>query len=177
MIDIVAFNQLKAFARQDGAFMFLLWLVSFACYIFAPESPFGSLLAIATPFFLGWRLVSFRNEALDGVISFRRALAYCLYCFLYASLIFAVAQYIYFRFIDHGVFLSNLNNAMQIVEPVYRQNGIDTTPLQSGIQAFTGLKPLEVALLFMMQNLIIGAVVSPLVALACRRKSRNSDPQ
>ena len=64
--------QVKAFARQDGAFLSLLWIASFACIVFATGSSIGNLLMIATPFFVGWRLISFREDALDGIIAFRR---------------------------------------------------------------------------------------------------------
>ena len=70
-----ALIQLKAFARQDGAIVALTWTASFALTLLSSQTPYGSLLAIATPFIIGWRLIKFRNYALDGIISFRRALA------------------------------------------------------------------------------------------------------
>lgn len=81
MINVTSLIQVKAFARQDGFFLFLLWLASFGAFIANPVSTWGSLLAMSTPFFVGWLLVRFRNYALDGAISFRRALAFCFYTF------------------------------------------------------------------------------------------------
>ena len=73
MINIAALVQLKAFARQDGVFVALLWTASFLAVVLAPTSSWGSLLAMGTPFLVGYLLMRFRNGVLDGVISFRRA--------------------------------------------------------------------------------------------------------
>ena len=82
MIKLDNLIQLKAFARQDGALLSLLWTASFAAVIYAPQTPLGNILALATPFFIGWRLASFRNYALNGVISFRRGFAYSVFTLL-----------------------------------------------------------------------------------------------
>ena len=92
MINVISLIQLKAFARQDGFLLFLLWIASFALIVHDPASSWGSLLAMATPFFVGWLLVKFRDYALQGVISFRRALAFSVFTFFYASMLFAVAR-------------------------------------------------------------------------------------
>ena len=106
-----AFKQVKAFARIDGVFMAVLWAASFMAIIFDPQSVWGTMLAIATPFVAGARLKVFRDRALDGVISFRRGYAYLWYTFLYASLLFAAFQLVYFRFFDNGAFVGMLVGA------------------------------------------------------------------
>ena len=104
MIDVVSIVQVKAYARQGGLFLSLAWLVSFALILLVPKSSWGGLVAMSSPFLVGWLLQRFRNEALDGAISFRRALVFSCLTFFYASMIFALAQYVYFRFLDHGLF-------------------------------------------------------------------------
>ena len=86
MININHLVQLKAFARQDALLLALLWAASFACIMLLNAGFIGNILALATPFLVGYRLKAFRTEALFGVISFRRAYAYSLYVFIYASL-------------------------------------------------------------------------------------------
>ena len=69
--------QLKAFARIDGALLSLLFVAAFACYVVGLKSPVYGLLAlltiVLTPVFVVVRLKRFRDEALLGKISFRRA--------------------------------------------------------------------------------------------------------
>ena len=85
MIRIETLVQLKAFARQDALLLALVWTASFACMTIVQAGIIGNLLALATPFVVGWRLTKFRDHALYGYISFRRAFAYCAYVFFYAS--------------------------------------------------------------------------------------------
>ncbi len=160
MINVTALIQLKAFARQDGFLLFLLWIASFAVIVNNPASSWGSLLAMATPFYVGYLLARFRNFALDGVISFRRALAFSLYTFFYASLLFAVAQFVYFRYLDNGTFMTMLLTSVKALEPVYRAQGISMSELQQSLSMIGQLPPVETAFIFMMQNILIGAILS-----------------
>ena len=160
MINVTALIQLKAFARQDGFLLFLLWIASFAVIVNNPASSWGSLLAMATPFYVGYLLARFRNFALDGVISFRRALAFSLYTFFYASLLFAVAQFVYFRYLDNGTFMTMLLTSVKALEPVYRAQGISMSELQQSLSMIGQLTPVETAFIFMMQNILIGAILS-----------------
>lgn len=166
MINVIALVQLKAFARQDGALLGLVWIASFACIIYMPQSILGNLLALSTPFVVGWRLVAFRNVALDGRISFRRALAYCLYVFFYGSILFALGQFLYMQFLDHGTFMAMLSAAADELQRAYKQAGYDTSSFSASFAAFRSLSPILLAFSFMMQNLFIGALLSlPIAAI------------
>ncbi len=170
MIDVVSIVQVKAFARQGGVFLSLLWLASFAVMMFASQSPWGSLLAMATPFLVGWLLCRFRNFALDGHISFRRSFAFSVLTFFYASIIFALAQYLYFRFLDQGAFLSNLMDNVKVLKEAYAQNGMSVKELEDAATLVGALPPIQLAFMFMMQNIFMGLVLSVPVALVCKKK-------
>lgn len=171
MIRIENFIQLKAFARQDALFLSLIWIVSFACITLVPAGALGNLLAIATPFFIAWRLSKFRDTALGGNISFRRAFTYGVYTFFYASLVFALAQFAYFRFLDHGSFVNLIIESIRLAAPIYEQNGISKAEINQNIDIISMLTPIQWAFLFMMQNLIIGVVASLPIAAACKRNA------
>ena len=49
MMNIPALIQAKAFARQDGALLTLLWTISFLSFMYAPNSGIGNLMALLTP--------------------------------------------------------------------------------------------------------------------------------
>ena len=157
MINVIALIQLRAFARQYGFFLFLLWMASFVAYFTNPASSWGSLLAMSTPFVVGWFLVRFRNGALDGHISFRRGLVFSFYTFFYASL------------------LSMMLATVKQLEPVYKANGMSLNELRQSINAIGQLSPIEIAFVFMMQNFLFGLIMSFPIALICQRgmKVRN----
>lgn len=169
MTRIEKFIQLKAFARQDAIFLLLLWIASFACITIVPAGALGNLLALATPFLIAWRLSKFRDQALDGHISFRRAFAYSVYTFFYASLIFALAQFAYFRFLDHGTFAGIITESMKLLAPMYEQNGLSKAEINQSINQIAMLTPIEWSFVFMMQNLTVGVIASLPVAAVCRR--------
>ncbi len=173
MISSQDLGQLKAFARQDGFFLGLLWVASFACLVYIPTSMMGSLLMLATPFLVCWRLGCYRDEALDGTISLRRGFAYVVYCFIYASFIFAAWQYIYFRYLDGGRFIGQIRDVVAQAMPLYEKSGINASELTQAINQMAALTPLENAFVFMIQNILIGLVVALPLALVCRRKGIN----
>lgn len=163
--------QLKAFARQDGLILALVWIASFAATMYLPASGLGNLLALATPFVVGWRLCSFRNYALDGVISFRRGYGFSVYTFFYASMIFAVAQYLYFKFLDHGMFAEMLATTLQAVMDAYKQAGMATEEMQATADMMQQLTPVNWAFMFMVQNFFIGIAMSLPIAAVCMKRT------
>lgn len=170
MIKIEEFMQLKAFARVDALLLTALWTVSFACVTMIGAGTMGNLLALATPFFIVWRTCRFRNNVLGGAISLRRAYAYSLYNFVYASLVFALVQFVYFRFVDNGGFVGLLTDTMKAMAPVYEQNGISRTELKQNIDMLIQLTPIQWSFVFMIQNFFLGALASLPIALVCRRR-------
>lgn len=171
MIKLDNLIQLKAFARQDGALLSLLWTASFAAVIYAPQTPLGNILALATPFFIGWRLASFRNYALNGVISFRRGFAYSVFTTFYASAIFAIMQYLYFMFLDNNMFMTMITKTMNDIMPIYAENGFPVEELNNELKMMAELTPIQWAFMFMMQNIFIGLILAFPIAAVCSRRA------
>ena len=172
MDNVVAFVQLKAFARQDGVFLALLWIAGFLTMLFLPASPFGSLLTLSTPFFVGWLLVRFRNYAYDGVISFGNAFLFSVLTFFYASLIFTAAQFVYLRYFDAGRFMTMIQNSVLEMERVYKDSGMQIDNIRQGAALIGQLSAIELALVFMVQNMLIGFILSVPIALLCKRSKK-----
>ncbi len=91
IIDTGKIRQTKAFARQDGAILGAVWIVSFVCTMLAVDPQYrmlgfiSNILIIATPFVVAKRLKAFRDYARDGHISFRHAFYYCIQTFFNAT--------------------------------------------------------------------------------------------
>lgn len=165
-------KQLKAFARQDGAILALVWIVSFLFTMLRPQSAMGNILTFSTPFVVTWRLRTFRDYALDGQISYRRALAYSWYTFVYASLIFALAQYLYIRFYDSISLVTMMSNSIKAFGATYEQMGINETQMQESAKLLTSLTPMELTFLFFTQNVFIGCILSLITAAFGMKRSR-----
>lgn len=170
MITPESLVQLKAFARQDGLLLALYWGVSFGFVMLQPESLMGSLLTLTTPFVVGWRVTKFRDEALGGAISFRRSYAYSTSIFIYAAMAFALIQYAYFRFLDKGMFIGLLTQSLEALKPNYEQAGVNTAELTETMKLMQAWPPIQWAFVFMIQNILIGFVVSLPIAAFCTRR-------
>ncbi len=166
--------QLKAFARYDGALLAVLWVASFACYVAGIAQPFygmvALLLMVFTPFFVGLRLKKFRDVGLGGIISLGRGWGYSVYVFFYASVLLALAQYVYFAYIDQGYLMAAFHRALQSPEArqVVAQYGMQQA-LEESMQQFASLRPIDYALNVLTLNIMVGIVVALPISAALKR--------
>ena len=175
------FIQLKAFARQDGALLSVLWIGSFACYILGISMPMlgtvALLLIVASPFFAANRLRHFRDGAREGVISFMRGYAYTALTFFYAALLLAAAMYVYFTFIDNGYLLSTINQFLSTKEgkQLLELYGM-ADEMQANMNALAALRPIDFAVNMLSINITIGLVLGlPIAAVMQRSGLRPSE--
>ena len=169
MINADEYIQLKAFARQDGLFLGLLWVICFACLVYSVTDPSLQLIfvagSIATPFIAYYRLKHFRDKVLEGQISFLRAFAFVAFMMGYGSIIMAAATYCYFYFLDHGTFMNILqqNMSMPEVRNSLTQAGIDIKEMENQMTALSQSRPIDFALnVFsngLLTALIMGAII------------------
>lgn len=170
------FIQLKAFARQDGTILGVIWIVSFACFIGEFSNPLlgmvALILAVISPFFVAMRLRKFRDHIRDGNISFRRALAYGILMFFYASLLFAIAQYVYFRYFDHGFLVGQYNSMFSTPEAKNMMKAMQAgEQIKNGINLLASLRPIEIVFEFLSMNISIGILLSVPIAALMRSTS------
>lgn len=166
--------QLKAFARQDGVLLALLWVSSFLSYIMGMSNQILGLAAVIlmlyTPFFVGTRLGKFRDYGRDGQISFRRGYAYTVLVFFYGGVLFAVAQYIYFAFMDQGFLVSQFSKMMNTVEArqMLQQYGM-AEMMDESLQQMTATRPIDYALNMLTINISLGFILGIPISLLKQR--------
>lgn len=168
------YKQLKAYSRIDGALLGLMWIISFACYVAGMSNPMlmmgGLLIAICSPFFAATRVRKFRDNVRDGILPFGRAFAYSILMFFYAALLFAVAQFVYFEFIDNGHIMSQIINMMN--EPqnkkIIEAYGM-TKSMDDSLRIMAETRAIDYALNYLSVNIIIGLIVSLPIAGIMKR--------
>ena len=167
--------QLKAYARQDGFFLALLWTASFVCYIMGITNQMLGMLAIGlaimTPFFVAGRLRKFRDEGREGQISFRRSYAYTIFVFFYAAVLLAVVQFLYFAYIDNGYLMSSFSRMMSSEEgkQIISQYGMSQM-VEEGLSEMANIRPIDYALNILTVNIIIGFIVGVPIGLVMQRE-------
>jgi len=173
MIDVIKLMQTRAFARQDGAILGGVWIASFAFTMLAVNPQYGFLglianvLTLSTPFLVARRLKSFRDDACEGTISFRRGLYYCGQTFFNATLLLTIVQYLWFRFMDMGPFMTYMQTSYQMVMQAYNMTEANVKEL---LDVISMLKPMAWASMFMITDLIVAAILSPIIAALMARK-------
>lgn len=174
--------QLKAFARQDGALLALLWVGSFASYVAGLSSPsysmFSILLMVLTPFFAYHRLQNFRDKGRDGIISFLRGWAFVVFMFFYAGLLLAIVQYAYFAYFDNGYMLESLIRMLSTPEAaqMVEQSGMKET-MNESVHELRSMRPIDLTLNVLTTNILIGMLVGlPIAAVAKRSTGSSGQP-
>lgn len=166
--------QLKAFARQDGVLLALLWVFSFLLYIMGMSNQILGLAAVIlmlyTPFFVGARLGKFRDYGREGLISFRRGYAYTILVFFYGGVLFAVAQYLYFAFMDQGFLVSQFSKMMNTDEArqMLQQYGM-AEMMDESLQQMTATRPIDYALNMLTINISLGFILGIPISLLKQR--------
>ena len=170
--------QLKAFARQDGALLALLWAAAFALYIVGVSNQLLGLAAVMlmlyTPIFVGERLGKFRDSGREGLISFRRGYAYTIFVFFYGGVLFAIAQYLYFAFIDNGFLLSQFSRMVSTEEARQMLHDYGMTQMvDEGLSEMASIRPIDYALNMLTVHIMLGFILGVPISLVMRKESKS----
>ena len=178
MISSEELVQFKAFALRDGAYMGVLWVVSFACFVCSQSQPFMSLAfdlsIVMIPYLAFFFVRHYRDDILGGFISFRRAWAYVARVFLYATLILAITQWAYFQFIDGGALVTGMINTVNSDEfaPVLEAYKMSRKELIDQLQLISEARPIDFAFTFIWLNVFAGLIIGWIVALFTKRTKK-----
>jgi hypothetical protein len=170
--------QLKAFARQDGALLSVLWIVAMACYIQGLSSPMMGMVAmvllVASPFFAANRLRVFRDKAREGIISFMRAYGYTVLTYFYGGLLLAVAIFAYFQFMDNGYLLGKLSEVLNTEQgqQMMKLYGM-SDEMKQGLEELSQMRPIDYALNMLTIAISTGFILGLPTAALMKRQAEN----
>src|SRR3712207_7610455 len=101
------------------------WFAAFLLTLHFPALALGPFMTLCTPLFAGWLLSRFRDEALEGRITFRRGLAYSVYTLFNGAFLFAFGIFAYLTLFDDGLFLTTMLNSFRESIDIFKQMGQD----------------------------------------------------
>jgi hypothetical protein len=169
--------QLKAFARIDGALLSLLLIVSGVLYIIGLTSPSYGIAAfvliLATPFFVGSRVRHFRDDSLQGTISFLRGWAYTILMFFYGGLLLALALWAYLTYMDQGYLMKSIHEALSVSETAeaIKQMGM-SDQIEQSLAMMGEMRPIDMALNMLTTTIMTGAVLGMPIAAVLRKNGK-----
>ena len=85
-----------------------------------------------------------------------------------------ITQYLWFRFMDTGLFMSQLQENYQALAQVYKLTAEESKML---LNAISMMKPIAWASMFMITDLVTGAVLSPIIAAIMAKKLKTVKQQ
>ena len=166
-------KQLRAYARYDGIYLAIVWTASFVCFLATPLhaifSTFSSLLTLCTPFFVAYRFKVFRNEGLNGVISFKRGYVYSIRVFMNAALLFSFLQWAYMQFLDNGKVVGIISSIVSLpdYDAFFASFAMSSEEFIKALpEAFSPITMVSTSLFY---ELFIGAFLSLFIAAAMMR--------
>jgi hypothetical protein len=130
------------------------------------------LLMVYTPIFVGERLGKFRDYGREGLISFRRAYAYTVFVFFYGGVLFAIAQYLYFAFIDNGYLMTQFSKMVNSNEAqkMLQQYGM-TEMMNESLNEMANIRPIDYALNMLTVNISLGFILGVPISLIMQRNT------
>lgn len=178
MISPIEYIQLKAFARQDGFILGIVWIIAFSCFIGSMSDSswqLGFIIGVlSTPFVVYYLLRHYRDDVLTGSISFKRAFAFNALIIIYASIILAAATFVYFYFLDHGNFFGTLmaNIKLPEVQQSFRDAGMDPKDVEAQLSIITESRPIDFAFSIFFDGILLSLTLGSIIAIIGRRKAR-----
>ena len=169
--------QLKAYARQDGFFLALLWITSFIFYIIGLSNSLlamaSLIMAIVSPFFVASRLRNFRDVGREGFISFGHSYAYTIFVFFYGAVLLAVVQYLYFAYFDNGYLVNSFAKMMSTDEGklMLEQYGMSKV-VDESLAEMAATRPIDYALNILTINISLGFILGVPIGLIMQRKNK-----
>ena len=154
-MNAISYKQLRAFAAQYGAVVGLMWIVSFAFYIIGLTRPLVGNVGL-----------------IIGLLSV-----------VTASLLMAVAQFVYFRYIDNGLLLQTYSTIMQQPEAVAMMQSMmpeeDAAEVsRQVIDLLKSISPIQLTFEFLVYNLMFGFLLAiPTAWIGLSGKSRTTHSQ
>ena len=170
-------SNLHRFSMAAGTIMGAFWIFKFIFFPLGMSMPvfmlvFG-VLTICVPF-IGYRLACHYRDMFSnnhGGIGFIHALTFCLFMYMYASLLTSMGHLIYVQFIDNGFVLEKLQEMLETVKDGTLP-GMESyiEQYQLAIDTYAILNPIDITLQLISQNMFYGLLMALPTALIVKKK-------
>ena len=160
-------QQFSAYAAQNGTIIGLMWIVSFAFYIVGLSHPLignlSLLFGLLSLYCCVALIKKFKREITP--INFWQSWRMSILIYMYASLLIAMAQFIYFQYIDNGLLFDTYASVIQQPEmTALLQNmlpGEDINKvINETIDTLRSITPINLTFKFLTNNLFLGLILS-----------------
>ena len=160
-------------AMQYGTKLGILWIFAFTIYIMALTRPNLSLLflilLIISPLYAGYLGIKYRKKERENKLSFTNAWIFTTIMYLCASILSAIACYVYFSYMDNGVALSSFKEQIDIYTTM--EIGEETKKaLSDTYDIIAKMNASDICIQYLTSNLCLTTFLAPLTSLFVFKK-------
>ena len=166
-------NGLIQAAMRYGTILGALWIFIFATYIAALTTPALSLafiiLLIASPIYAGYLGVRYRRKERDNSLGFIEAWSFMTIMYLCASLLSAIACYVYFQYLDNGFILATFKEQIDI----YTSMDIGEEMKKAFTETYdllATMNPSDYCMQYLTSNIFITTILAPITSIFVHKK-------
>ena len=174
-------NYLQKYAMHFGTYMGIYWTLKFILVPLGFTIPFlmslYSGLTLAVPFMGYYYVKIYRDKVCGGTITFAHSCFFTLFMYMFASLLVAVAHYLYFQFIDHGLILEEYSKAIN--QFLVQTPGMETEKLalKNILESLYNLTPIDITMQLLSFDVFSGSLLAIPTALFVMKQNKNQSMQ
>lgn len=169
---------MQRYAMLFGTYMGVFWILKFILFPLGLSAPFLLFLfvglTICVPFMGYYYVRMYRNHACEGYIGFLHAWVFTVFMYVFASLLVAVAHYVYFRFIDQGFIVDTLDSIWSEAE-ASNVPGMSAYigQMRETLDMIRSFNAVDITMQLMSQNVFYCSILAVPTALFVMRKKKN----
>jgi len=167
---------LNQYAMLLGTYLGVFWIAKFCLIPSGMTNAFLMMLFIGltlcVPFMAHYYTRLYRDRIVGGYITFAHAWLFYASMFIYASLLTAVAHYIYLAYMDNGHIIGTYNEMLNQLkaEQIPGTEGY-ISQMREGLELLAGMKPIDLVMQQMSNNIFMGLFMGIITAMIIRRKN------
>lgn len=159
-----------------GTYMGVFWIMKFCLVPFAVTSIFPMFLFVAltlcVPFMGYYYTRLYRDKVLGGSIGFGQAWMFGCGLYIFASLLTAVAHYVYFAFLDNGYIIDTYTaslNSFKAEQIPGTESYIEQ--IRQALEVLGSMSAIDLVLQLFSNNIFYGIILSLITALIVKKKT------
>lgn len=145
-------------------------------YLLGLESQVFSLLFIifilSSPIIAGNLAVGYRKKERDDKMSFTQAWTFLIIMYMCAAILTAIAQFIYFTFLDNGYFMGTVLQQFDTLVHMEQIDAILRNELTKTAELLRSLSNRDIILQIFTTNIIISPIITFFIAIFVRKNVR-----
>jgi phosphoglycerol transferase MdoB-like AlkP superfamily enzyme len=175
-MEVNSRNSFQYYAMLFGTYLGIYWILKFPLFPLGLRYPIFMLvfiaLTLAVPFVAYYYARIFREKVCGGDIRFINAWLFLLLVYLFASILTAVAHYVYFRYVDNGFILNTYSSLINNIKdnPIFPKGYLDQAKLM--IEQTRSLTPIKITLQLISQNIFYGNLLALITAFFVMKRQK-----